>query len=224
MIILKYNQTFGVLISFLFLTPTCYLSFLFCFVLFSFYLFPRLLQTNMHSNTHANWSEFLRKCVTYNQIRFELIHPSPLKSFLHVKIYFIACLCNRPKSLSLGVPLLIDPTRIKAKSLKGTRGVFCRSVMVWYSHFGNLYLNSWTAEWYFTPTLFQKANRTLKSKSFSKKPIIHLLVTNAMSVCNLVSTLLLSEFTKGVVSDLTMSYFSLRGGGGGGGKGLGGEY
>lgn len=25
------------------------------------------------------------------------------------------------------------------------------------------------------------------------------------------------EFTKGVVSDLTMSYFSLRGGGGGGG-------
>lgn len=32
-----------------------------------------------------------------------------------------------------------------------------------------------------------------------------------------VYSVLLSEFTKGVVSDLTMSYFSLRGDGGGGG-------
>lgn len=112
---------------------------------------------HMHSDTHANGvGRVFRKCDNYNQIRFLTIHPSPLKSFFHVKICFITCLCIWPVSLSVGVPLFIDLTLIKAKS-------FCKvtCVMVWYSHLhsGNLCLDSRTAEWTPLPypTLFQKS-------------------------------------------------------------------
>lgn len=61
MIILKYNQTFGVLIYFVvFITPPP-LSFFYnlCFVhsfVFSCIYPPLFLQMNMHSNTHASFS------------------------------------------------------------------------------------------------------------------------------------------------------------------------
>lgn len=101
-----------------------------------------------------------RTCVTYNQIRFWTIHPSPLKSFLHVKVYFLACVCViDPKSPSWcsvcwSIWLLSKPNHLKHT------GVFCRSCESRSDiHFlETCYLNSRTSEWtpLTHPTLFQK--------------------------------------------------------------------
>lgn len=174
----------------------------------------------MHSNTHSTRSgKGLGKCVTYNQIRFEL-HPSPLKSFLHVKIYFIACLCNWP-IISHGVPLLIgscyfsDP--YQSQITWGTQVVFSVGLCMFWSDMRTLETSFLTPRpqngLLPRPASVQKTwdkQYTPRTQiRVSVKPIIHLLVANAMSVCNLVSTLFFClEFTKGLVSDLTMSYFS----------------
>lgn len=140
-----------------------------------------------------------RKRVTYNQIRFWTIHPSPLKSFLHVKVYFLACLCNWLKSPSWCSAVdRSDPhqsqitrsTRVFSVGHVGHGQIF----ILWKpistaisTHKLQNGLLSHTA-------LFQKTwgkSSTLRTQArVSVKPISFVLVANAMSVCNLVSTLM----------------------------------
>lgn len=100
MIILKYNQTFGVLLFLSSLiTLLTFFSYIFLFFLhFIFHYYDKWICTVTPMPIRVG--RVFRKRVTYNQIRFWTIHPSPLKSFLHVKVYFLACLCNWPKSPS----------------------------------------------------------------------------------------------------------------------------
>lgn len=158
-----------------------------------------------------------RKCVTYNQSGLNY-PPLAFKEFpscedvlYHISVYLIeifllVCHCWLAVATSL--------TLIKAKSLRHIVVFSVGFVSVWFSHSGNLYLNSWKAERTPLPhpTLFQKTRGkpyTLKVQtSSSVKPTIHLLVANAMSVCNLVSTLFFCLSLPRVVSDLNMSYFS----------------
>lgn len=123
-------------------------------------------------------------------------------------------ICVFDRNFSLGVPLLIGSCHFsnphQGQIIESHSGVLCQFDF----HTGNLYLNSWKVERTPLPhpTLFQKTRGkpyTLKTQtSRSVKSTIHLLVANAMSVCNLVSTLFFCLSLPRVVSDLNMSYFS----------------
>lgn len=152
----------------------------------------------MHSNTHANWSGTSFKEVCYLQSNQVLNYP-PL-AFKE----FPSCesLLSRMSVQLTEISLLVFSCRSiwpssKPNHLKHT-GVFCR-LCGSRSDIHTLetcYLISLTAEW--TPlthsTLFQKTwgkSSTLRTQTrVSVKPISFVLVANAMSVCNLVSTLL----------------------------------
>lgn len=152
------------------------------------------------------WEEFLGKCVTYNQIRLLNYPPLAFKEFPSCeKIYFIACLSSTEISFLFWCATVdrSDPYR-KPNRLRHA-SVSCRFtyVMVWYSLSGKLVSTPGLQNGLPFPhlTLFQKTwgkSFTLRTQTrISVKPVIYLLVANAMSVCNLVSTLLLSWVYQG---------------------------
>lgn len=142
------------------------------------------------------------------------------------KSYFIACLCNGPKSflvchcwLAVAIYQCLSKPNQLSHTVVFPVGHLCHGLIVTLgkplSQLLDCRLDSSSTSYVISEDLRQSIHTNNPNASF--KSIIHLLVANAMSVCNLVSTLFfLSEFTKGVDSDLTMSYFSLRGGSGGG--------
>lgn len=137
-----------------------------------------------------------RKRVTYNQIRFWTIHPSPLKSFLHVEVYFLACLCNWPNSPSWCSA--VDSSDPHQSQITWSTLVFSvgrvghgQIFILWKPAISTHKLQNGLLS--HTRRYFKRLEANLphwEPKQVSVKPISFVLVANAMSVCNLVSTLM----------------------------------
>lgn len=136
MIILKYNQTFGLLFFFIFINPVIFLLYIYICVALCWVVF-------LSNITKARWictvtstpmerGRVQRKRVTYNQV-FWSKNPSPLiRTFLWKSICSHVCVFDRTLPLGVWTVDRFDPHHPTPRQVC----VFCRTPV---SHSGNLF-------------------------------------------------------------------------------------
>lgn len=238
MIILKYNQTFGVL--FFFVWPSYFLNLPFgsplCSVEFHpFVSLDKWICTATPTSAGSSKSCWVARCCRSDQV-FELSAPR-LWRVLHIKVHFLACPCMSTEILAVGVPVLIRLDHLPGgpKSRLWTTSIlFFFFFQVGHSSF--TLRPSHTLETCFIDTQKNKNKQTKKkSKMDSSRAWRQLSTCEAnlfyqefckspsaarwWPVLCLYATWCLSwVFPEGVVSVLSMSYFAHKGDRGGGSR------